>query len=187
MTLFLQTLKFTLFGILILIPTDKKGTGHTCHSLCSFASSLIYSFCLLPLSVLHLYASCFCSWNRHFLLMNSGPCQEPVEIEKFLLLTLKRLQTQLRLSHFLAPLCSSWHCHTLSLCCQLYWILWSVTPSNSGQEYVLQTSCIQHRYQMLTASFTPKPDCVWLNCEVECLRAAQALWWLSSFPCFHFM
>lgn len=77
------------FGILILIPTDKKGTDHTCHSLCSSASSLIYSFCLLPLSALHLYPSCFCSWNRRFLLMNSGPCQEYVEVKKILPLTLK--------------------------------------------------------------------------------------------------
>jgi len=124
-----------MFGILILIPTDKKGTDHTCHSLCSSASSLIYSFCLLPLSALNLYPSCFCSWNRHFLLMNSGPCQEPVEVENILLLTLQKA-ADWTLIFSLSALSVFFLTVTryLSLCCQMHWIPQSVTPSNPGRE-----------------------------------------------------
>lgn len=165
------------FGILILIPTDKKGTDHTCHSLCSSASSLIYSFCLLPLSALHLYPSCFCSWNRHFLLMNSGPCQEPVEVEKILPLILKKLQTGPYFSYYLPFLCSSWESHALchfAVKCIGFFRVW--LQITQGKNRFCKLSCIQHRYQMVTASFTPKLDSVWLNWEVQCFSTAQALW-----------
>lgn len=147
-----------------MIPTDKKGTDHTCHSLWSSASSLIYSFCLLPLSALHLYPSCFCSWNSHFLLMNSGPCQQPVEGEKIL----KKAADRTLNFSYLPFLRSSSSPILLSLCGQMCWNLQSGTPS--------KLLCIQLRRQMLTASCTARLDRVGPNGEARCCSTAQEPW-----------
>lgn len=177
MTLFLQTLKFTLCLVFsywfllikreLITPATPYAPLHPHLSIPSASSHSQLCIYILPASVLGTGTSS--SWTL-------GPVKSLLNYKGSPINVKKSCRPDL-IFLLICPFCgSSWQshalCHSVVKCIGFFRVWLQVAQ---GKNMFCKRSCIQHRYQTVTASRTPKRDCVWLNWEVKCFSTAQAL------------
>lgn len=142
-------------------------------TLCFASTSFLLLFLEQPLPPHELWALSRARGSRKDSSINIKK-DSSINNKKIFPLTLKKLNTGPYFSHYMLFLCSFWHFAVKYIGFFRVWL--QVTQGKNM--FCKLSSCIGHRYQVVTALFTAELDCGWLNCKVQLAGAVQ----FSLFP-----